>query len=117
MRRYTPSRTANPLPAFLALSPCPLAPLVMVRVPVPERYAIHKFIVSQLRGTVSGKAAKDLQQAATLIEVVVERFPGAIEDALSTVPKSARRYLRPAMTALKRHLPASAEAAWGALQS
>jgi hypothetical protein len=55
--------------------------VVMVRVPVPERYAIHKLMVSQLRGTASSKAAKDLRQAATLLEAVVERFPGAIEDA------------------------------------
>jgi len=91
--------------------------VVMVRVPVPERYAIHKLIVSQLRGTANSKAAKDLRQAATLIEVVVERFPGAIEDALSAVPKSAGRYLRRAIPALKRHLPASAEAVWDALSS
>jgi hypothetical protein len=91
--------------------------VVMVRVPVPERYAIHKLMVSQLRGTASSKAAKDLRQAATLLEAVVERFPGAIEDALSAVPKSAGRYLRRAIPALKRHLPASAEAVWDALPS
>jgi len=56
--------------------------IVMVRVPVPERYAIHKLIVSQLRGTAGSKAAQDLRQAATLIEAVVERFPGATEEAL-----------------------------------
>jgi hypothetical protein len=91
--------------------------VVLVRVPVPERYAIHKLIVSQLRGTVSSKAAKDLRQAATLIEAVIERFPGAIEDALSAVPKSAERYLRRAIPALKRHLPDSAGCAWKVLQS
>jgi hypothetical protein len=90
--------------------------VALVRVPVPERYAVHKLMVSQLRGTAASKAAKDLRQAATLIEAVVERFPGAIEEALSKVPKSAVRYLRRAMTALKPHLPASAEAAWEALQ-
>jgi hypothetical protein len=90
---------------------------VMVRVPVPERYAIHKLMVSQLRGTASSKVAKDLRQAATLIEALVERFPGAIEDALLAVPKSAGRYLRRAMPALKHHLPAAAEAAWEALRS
>jgi hypothetical protein len=91
--------------------------VVMVRVPVPERYAIHKLMVSQLRGTAASKAAKDLRQAATLIEAVVEGFPGAIEDALSAVPRSAGRYLRRAIPALKQHLPASAESAWEALQS
>jgi hypothetical protein len=50
---------------------------VMVRVPVPERYAVHKLVVSQLRDKTSSKSEKDLRQAATLIEALVERFPGA----------------------------------------
>jgi hypothetical protein len=33
------------------------------------------------------------------------------------VPKSAGRYFRRAIPALKRHLPASAEAVWDVLQS
>jgi hypothetical protein len=91
--------------------------VVMVRVPVPERYAIHKLIVSQLRGTTSSKTTKDLRQAATLIEALVEQFPGAVEDALSAVPKSSTRYVRRAIVALERHLPASVAAAWDALQT
>ncbi|HEX4676558.1 MAG TPA: GSU2403 family nucleotidyltransferase fold protein [Steroidobacteraceae bacterium] len=89
---------------------------VMVRVPVPERYAIHKLIVSQLREKTSGKPEKDLRQAATLIEALVERFPGAVEDALRAIPKSASRPIKRAREALKRHLPESAEAAWEALE-
>jgi len=88
---------------------------VMVRVPVPERYAIHKLIVSQLRAKTSAKPEKDLRQAATLIEALVERFPGAIEDALAAVPKSAARYIKRGVAALERHLPEGAEAAWEAL--
>ena len=89
----------------------------MVRVPVPERYAIHKLIVSQLRSKSSSKPEKDLRQAATLIAALVERFPGAVEDALTAVPKSAGRYVRRAAAALARYLPASAETAWEALKS
>jgi hypothetical protein len=85
---------------------------IMVRVPVPERYAIHKLIVSQLRNKGSSKPEKDLRQAATLIEVLVERFPGAIEDAARAVPKTASRQVARAIRALKQHLPATAEAAW-----
>jgi hypothetical protein len=91
--------------------------VVLVRVPVPERYAIHKLIVSQLRAKTSSKPAKDLHQAATLVEVLVERFPGALEDALAAVPKSATRHIRRALAALAGHLPATAEAAWEALHS
>jgi hypothetical protein len=90
--------------------------VVLVRVPVPERYAIHKLIISQLRSKGS-KPAKDLGQAAILIDAVVERFPGAVDDALKAVPKSAAKYLRRAKVALVRHLPAAAEAAWESLNS
>jgi hypothetical protein len=89
---------------------------VMVRVPVPERYAIHKLVVSQLRAKTSSKPEKDLRQAAILLEALVERFPGAVEDALAAVPRSALRHVKLAKQALKQHLPASAEAAWEALQ-
>lgn len=89
--------------------------VVLVRVPVPERYAIHKLVVSQLRSRGS-KPAKDLSQAAVLIDAVVERFPGAIEEALALVPKSAGKYLRRAKEAVSQYLPASAEAAWQALR-
>jgi hypothetical protein len=46
---------------------------------------------------------------------LVERFPGAVEDALEAVPKTAVRHIKRAVTALERHLPESAEAAWEAL--
>jgi len=49
--------------------------IVTVRVPAPERLAVHKLIVSQLRSTASIKPEKDLRQAATLIEALAERFP------------------------------------------
>jgi hypothetical protein len=88
---------------------------VMVRTPTPERYAVHKLIVSQLRDKASSKSDKDLRQAATLIDALAERFPGAIEDAMRAVPKSAVRHIRRAMSALERHLPSSSTAAWDAL--
>lgn len=90
---------------------------VMVRVPVPERYAIHKLIVSQLRNKTSSKPEKDLRQAAALIEALVERYPGAIEDAASAVPKSAARHMARAIKALERHLPATAASAWDTLHA
>jgi hypothetical protein len=90
--------------------------VVLVRVPVPERYAVHKLMVSQLRAKTSAKSAKDLRQAAILIDAVAEGFPGAIEDALAAVPRSAGRYLRRGAKALETYLPASAEAGWDALR-
>jgi len=90
---------------------------VTVRVPTPERFAIHKLIVSQLRTETSNKPEKDLRQAATLIEAVVERFPGAIEDALQAAPKGALKYIKRAFEGLRAHLPESATIAWQSLSS
>ncbi len=88
---------------------------IMARVPLPERYAIHKLIVSQLRNKVSSKPEKDLHQAAALIEALAERYPGAIEDAIAAVPKGAMRNLIRAFKALSRHLPTEATIAWDTL--
>lgn len=88
---------------------------VMVRVPTPERFAIHKLIVSQLRTKTSSKPEKDLRQAATLVEAVVDRFPGAIETALAAVPKSALKHVERGIDGLRTHLPKSAAAAWESL--
>jgi hypothetical protein len=88
--------------------------VVQVRVPIPERYAIHKLVISQLRSKDS-RPAKDLGQAAVLIAALVERFPGAIEDALRALPKGAAKSLWRAKAALSAHLPAAAEVAWDSL--
>jgi hypothetical protein len=85
-------------------------------VPVPERYALHKLIVSQLRSKTSTKPEKDLRQAATLIEVLAQSFPGAIEDASEVLPDSALRHVSRALEALTHHLPKAAGAAWDTLQ-
>ena len=91
--------------------------IVMVRVPAPERLAVHKLVVSQLRSKASAKPEKDLRQAATLIEALAERFPNAVEEALGALPKSAVRYAVRAIKALERHLPSSEEGAWEELKS
>lgn len=64
-----------------------------VRVPVAERFAVHKLVVSQLRVNRSAKTEKDVFQAAVLLAALGERFPGAIESAVADLPVSARRYL------------------------
>ena len=91
--------------------------VVMVRVPTPERLAVHKLIVSQLRNTASAKPEKDLRQAATLIEALAERFPNAVEEAVDALPRSAVRYAARAIKPLERHLSSSEESAWEELKS
>lgn len=68
--------------------------LCAVRVPLPERFAVHKLLVAQLRSGRSAKSDKDLAQAACLLAVLAERRAGAVEDALAAVPVSARRYVQ-----------------------
>lgn len=66
-------------------------PGIYVQVPAPERYAVHKLIVSQRRRVGAAKAEKDLAQAEALIEVLsVKRQPalrGAWEEAYRRGPK------------------------------
>jgi hypothetical protein len=65
---------------------------IFVRIPSPERYAIHKLIVASARkGTHRAKVEKDLSQAAALIEVLAEARPhelgNAVADARGRGPK------------------------------
>lgn len=91
--------------------------IVTVRVPAPERLAAHKLIVSQLRDRASAKPEKDLRQAATLIEVLAERFPNSMQEAIAALPKSALRHAARALKPLERHLPLSQESAWEELET
>ena len=91
--------------------------IVATRVPTPERYALHKILVSQLRGSAHPKVDKDLHQAAVLIDALAERAPGAMEDAIAASPTAARRTLTRGIKALRAHLPRTAEAAWESLQT
>jgi len=54
----------------------------IVNVPNPARYAVHKLIVSGERPlTRATKSRKDLEQAASLLELLDEMAPGQIESA------------------------------------
>jgi hypothetical protein len=46
---------------------------VVVRVPAPERFAIHKLILSQRRASGTTKSGKDVMQAEALLEVLAEK--------------------------------------------
>jgi hypothetical protein len=54
---------------------------VLVRVPSPARFAVHKLLVSVRRTKDKAKARKDLAQAQTLIEVLSEGDPEALRSA------------------------------------
>ncbi|MGQ0674737.1 MAG: nucleotidyltransferase family protein [Rhodospirillales bacterium] len=48
---------------------------VHVLVPSPQRYAVHKLIVSRLRRVGAAKSGKDIRQAEALIEALGEKRP------------------------------------------
>jgi hypothetical protein len=54
---------------------------VLVRVPTPARYAVHKLIVAQRRKQGQAKIDKDLKQAEALINALVVRRPHDLRDA------------------------------------
>ena len=83
----------------------------LVRVPLPEHFATHKLIVSQLR-TNRAKAPKDLHRACVLGAYLADEHPGALSDAVAEVPVSARKHLRRGLDAARQTLEASAPAAW-----
>jgi hypothetical protein len=83
-----------------------------VRVPIPERFAIHKLIVSALRPGRSAKALRDRAQAAALSAALAELHPGAVEAALRDVPRRALPHLRQTLAALRRDLETRHPRAW-----
>lgn len=55
---------------------------VVVNIPHPARYALHKLIVyGEREGAFVAKASKDLMQAASLLKLLGERRPWDIEEA------------------------------------
>ncbi len=63
-----------------------------LKVPRPERYCVHKLVVSQLRvKTSAAKDEKDLEQATVLAQVLEERFPGVVEEAAGLLSRSGHK--------------------------
>lgn len=106
--------SAQPLEYVDYLLEAPIAiPIInggatLVNVPDPARLALHKLIVSVGRPvTTQAKAAKDVQQAAELIDVLIEDRPGDIELALESLnrrPKAWRTKLRQGIGRLPERL-------------
>ena len=54
---------------------------ILVNVPSPERYALHKLIIAQRRRIDSAKIDKDIEQAAALLATLVARRPTDLREA------------------------------------
>ncbi len=76
-----------------------------VRIPLAERFAVHKLIVSHLRRG-HAKSSKDVHQAAVLCAVLAEQHPGALESAVAAIPKRVRKRFKEALAAARPLLDA-----------
>ncbi len=109
---------AQPLPylQYLIEEPQPAAIVagggVLVNVPPPARFALHKLVVSRARSaSMQAKSDKDLHQAAELIRVLAEDRPGDLHLAWTALAR--RRWAaagRRGLTALARRHPDAAGA-------
>lgn len=89
---------------FVISDPLPAAAIyrdgILIHIPRPERFAIHKLIVSDRRrdGADSLKSRKDLMQAELLLDVLAEDRPSdlalAYDDAAARGPKWRERLER-----------------------
>jgi hypothetical protein len=82
---------------FLIADPIPAVALyrsgVLVQIPKPERYAVHKLIVAQRRtGPGLGKIPKDLAQSEALIRVLVEDRPHELAIAHKTAVENGPKW-------------------------
>jgi len=66
---------------------------VLVRVPTPTRYAIHKLLVAQERdSTELAKRQKDLRQAQELMDVLIAADEASFQDSLDEARGRGRRW-------------------------
>jgi hypothetical protein len=85
---------------------------VLVNVPQPARYAVHKLIVAVRRAALAAnKAAKDIAQSAVLIRVLAQDRPDELEEAL-TEARGRGPSWRDAVDRGMRRLPPDARAAF-----
>ncbi len=86
---------------------------VLINVPRPARYAVHKLIVATRRDSSAvAKAAKDIEQSAALIRVLAEDRPDELEDAFVEARARGPAW-REAVDRGARRLPRDAKAALG----
>lgn len=76
---------------------------ILVNVPAPARYALHKLVSSVSRpAAMQTKTIKDIDQARMLIEVLLEDRPGDIQQAIEASQKMPERFLEQLKTGIKK---------------
>lgn len=89
---------------------------VLVNVPSPERYALHKLVVyGERAGAFRAKSSKDLIQAACLLNFLWDHRRHSLEEALADMLKRGKGWhsrLRQGASALHKAYPDLAAGAW-----
>ena len=85
----------------IVLSPNQVIP---VKVPAPERMALHKLYASQARRTLRDKARKDIDQAVVLAAALEQDTPGRLTDTFKELPRAARPAVARGALAASRQL-------------
>jgi hypothetical protein len=67
---------------------------VLISVPPPTRYAIHKLLIAQERRSQSPKRTKDLKQANDLIDVLLETDSMSLEEAIQEARERGPKWKR-----------------------
>lgn len=75
-----------------------------VRIPLPERFAVHKIIVAGRRAGAKAKSDKDVLQAAVLAAVLSETQSGALAGAVAALTPAGRRAFLRARGAVEKLL-------------
>jgi hypothetical protein len=88
-----------------------------VRVPTPERFAIHKLVVSVLRRGRDAKIQKDRIQAIILSAALAEHHPGALPAAIAELPRRAAKHLARALDQVRGRMETASPRAWEELTS
>lgn len=77
--------------------------LVLANVPLPERFALHKLLVSESRPTAfANKFGKDRLQAMQLLEVLISEAPDGIEAAKADLVERGKGWSSKLNRALKK---------------
>lgn len=65
---------------------------VLIRVPAPARYSVHKMIVAQLWPVGDPKRSKDLVQAAELMKALETSDPAQLDDAIDNARARGKKW-------------------------
>jgi len=90
---------------------------ILVQVPTPARYAVHKLIVSRRRGEGSAKRDKDIQQAGALLSALAEKRPHDLDAMWREAWGRGRTWRRLLLEALSEIDPRSRDATLAATQN